>query len=80
MIGMLINLPPVDTMDDLLRRLWDKDTPYVPFRSKPLTVADGSEIVYFKNGECLGVAYRDLFRGKVGRRCKTKARVFRRFE
>ncbi|KND00075.1 uncharacterized protein SPPG_04416 [Spizellomyces punctatus DAOM BR117] len=63
-IGMSIHLPPCESMDDLLRRLWTRESQYLPFRSKPLTVAEGSEIIYYKNGECLGVAFRDLYRGK----------------
>ncbi|KAI9103307.1 hypothetical protein DFS34DRAFT_362912 [Phlyctochytrium arcticum] len=65
-LGVAIHLPPVETrhMDELLRRLWDRDTPYLPFRSRPLTVAKGSRIVYYRNGQCLGDAFQDLYLGE----------------
>ncbi|TPX56601.1 hypothetical protein PhCBS80983_g04422 [Powellomyces hirtus] len=63
-MGMAISLPSTGSIADLFPRLWDKETPYLPFRSKPLTVATESEIQYYRNGARLGVAYKNLLRGK----------------
>ncbi|KAI8916725.1 hypothetical protein DFJ77DRAFT_351654 [Powellomyces hirtus] len=63
-MGMAISLPSTGSIADLFPRLWDKETPYLPFRSKPLTVATESEIQFYRNGACLGVAYKNLLRGK----------------
>ena len=55
---------PID--EELLRRLWDPDRmdQYLPFKSKPLTPVPKSYIEYFKNGQSLGVAFKDLNLGK----------------
>ncbi|KAJ3163575.1 transcription factor, contains a PHD finger motif [Geranomyces michiganensis] len=63
-LGMSIDLPVTDSIADLLPRLWDRTSPYMPFRSRPLTIAQDSEIRFWRNGECLGVAFRDIPRGK----------------
>ncbi|KAI8590816.1 hypothetical protein BDZ88DRAFT_78891 [Geranomyces variabilis] len=64
-LGMSIDLPELPDITDLLPRLWDRTSPYMPYRARgPLTVAQDSEIRFWKNGECLGVAFRDIPRGK----------------
>ncbi|KAJ3181004.1 Set1/Ash2 histone methyltransferase complex subunit ASH2 [Geranomyces variabilis] len=65
-LGMSIDLPESpDIITDLLPRLWDRTSLYMPFRARgPLAIAHGSEIRFWKNGEFLGVAFRDLPRGK----------------
>ncbi|OMH78736.1 Protein TRAUCO [Zancudomyces culisetae] len=63
---------------DLEARLWQPTTPYKPFfysqpfvpadtslsTIPPIPIVDGSELVFFKNGVCLGVAYSGLHLGK----------------
>lgn len=68
-IGMAIDLPPAENMEDLLSRLWHREGTYEAFRSAPPAVATGSEITYYKNGKCLGIAFRDLLRGTRARVC-----------
>ncbi|KAJ3024361.1 Set1/Ash2 histone methyltransferase complex subunit ASH2 [Thoreauomyces humboldtii] len=63
-VGISIELPPSGNMDDLLRRLWVRKEPYLPFRSRPIPSTSPSEIVFYKNGVSLGVAFKDLLRGK----------------
>ncbi|KAI8923827.1 hypothetical protein BC831DRAFT_513893 [Entophlyctis helioformis] len=57
----ILNVDP-----ELMRRLWDpaRMLQYMPFHSKPLATIPGSEIRYYKNGQPLGVAFRDLVQGK----------------
>ncbi|TPX49126.1 hypothetical protein SeLEV6574_g01627 [Synchytrium endobioticum] len=63
-IGVAISLPPPARFKMLLKRLWDPTEVYMPFRARPMDVAVGSEIRYFKNGVDLGVAFTNLFVGK----------------
>ncbi|KAI8834571.1 hypothetical protein BJ741DRAFT_650039 [Chytriomyces cf. hyalinus JEL632] len=63
-LGIMINLPPPNDMDNMVRRLWKLDSSYVQFRTKPLEKVIGSEIRYFKNGVELGTAFTDLYNGK----------------
>ncbi|KAI9199562.1 uncharacterized protein BJ171DRAFT_517912 [Polychytrium aggregatum] len=67
-IGMSIKLPKPRTMDDLLSRLWENRSlelrAYSTFPSKPMDVAEGAEIRYYKNGADLGVAFKGLYVGK----------------
>ncbi|KAI9013135.1 hypothetical protein BC832DRAFT_590094 [Gaertneriomyces semiglobifer] len=64
-IGMAIYLPRREAGNgDLVAREWDGLSLYVPFRAPPMEVMSGSYIVYYKNGKSLGVAFRNLNRGK----------------
>ncbi|KAJ3049609.1 hypothetical protein HK097_009428, partial [Rhizophlyctis rosea] len=66
-LGVTINLPPrEDGIDDLIKRSWNftGDTRYMKFRAPPMDVVPGSEIRFFRSGEDLGVAFRDLYRGQ----------------
>ncbi|KAJ2767677.1 transcription factor, contains a PHD finger motif, partial [Coemansia nantahalensis] len=79
-IGMLIYLPELDSDEllDLADRKWRPSERYRQFTYTrpesqrpmyadgipPLPVLAGSELVYFKNGKCLGPAFQKLYLGK----------------
>ena len=74
-IGCLIELPEDPKIDDLPQSY--KDKPLIKFKShfyfeekdgvkeaaKNLKVQQGTKITFFKNGECLGTAFSDIFEG-----------------
>jgi hypothetical protein len=66
-IGISIYLPPLSETSarELTRRMWDplRTKDYNPIRTKPLEVAQSSEIRYYKNGKDLGIAFKDIYFG-----------------
>jgi hypothetical protein len=50
----------------LLERLFDPETmpEYLPFLSPPMVKLPNSYIKFFKNGQDLGIAYKDIYQGK----------------
>ncbi|KAJ3355231.1 transcription factor, contains a PHD finger motif [Entophlyctis luteolus] len=63
-LGLMIKLPPQPDVDNLVRRIWNAESSYVQFRTKPLEKLPGSEIRYYKNGNELGMAFTELYTGK----------------